>query len=157
MIIDNKIEKTLQGPSIFLGITFLVIGIVLLVTSNWIFGSISLVIALFLFFSYSGINIDTEKKAIKPYNKFFGIFKTGKWEPLEKYIGLTLVPMKKIYSVYSRSNRNNVSEEKEFRIYLVNKAKKPSIPIKKCRTHEKAQNCIDEFSIWLKMPVYSIK
>ena len=132
-------------------------GILLLVASNWIFGSISIIIACFLFFSYSGIDIDTDKKAIKPYNKYFGVIKTGKWKSLENYVGLTLVPMKKIYSVYSRSNQNNISEEKEFRIYLVNKAKKPALPLKKCRSLENAQNSIDEFSIWLRMPVYTIK
>ncbi len=156
MIIDNKLDKTLNGPSIFLGITFMIIGIILLVVENWILGTLGIIIALFLLFSYSGINIDTKKRAIRPYNKFFGIIKTGKWESLEKYIGLTLVPMNKIYSVYSRSNRKSLSVEKEYRIYLVNKAKKPTLPLKKCRTMEKAQNCMDEFSIWLKMPVYSI-
>jgi len=88
---------------------------------------------------------------------YFGIFKTGKWESLEKYIGLTLIPMKRVYAIYSRSNRRNESVEKEYRIYLVNKAKKPILPLKRCKSFEKAQNSIDEFSIWLKMPVYSIK
>ncbi len=156
MIIDNKLDKTLNGPSIFLGISFLVIGIILLVVENWILGSIGILIALFLLFSYSGINIDTKNRTIRPYNKFFGIIKTGKWESLEKYIGLTLVPMNRIYSIYSRSNRRNLSVEKEYRVYLVNKAKKPALPLKKCRTMKKAQNCMDEFSIWLKMPVYTI-
>lgn len=157
MIIDNKIQKTLDGPSIFLGITFLVIGIVLLVAANWALGSVSVIISLFLLLSYSGIDIDTEQQKIRPYNMFFGFFKSGKWESLEKYIGLTLIPMRRVYSVYSRSNQQNVSTEKDFRIYLVNKAKKPSIPVKKCRTPEKAQNCIDELSIWLKLPVYTVK
>ena len=157
MIIDNKIQKTLDGPSIFMGITFLFMGIVLLAVANWFLGGLSIIIALFLFFSYSGIDIDTGKRMIRPYNILFGIIKTGKWESIDKYIGLTLVPMKRIYSVYSRSNRKNISSENDFRIYLVNKAKKPAIPIKKCQTLEKAQNCIDEFSIWLKLPVYSIK
>ena len=157
MIIDNKIDKTIDGPSIFLGITFLVMGIVLLLTSNWIFGIISSLIAFFLFFSYSGINIDTEKRTIKQYNNIFGIYKSGKWESLENYIGLTMVPMRKIYTVFSRSNRSNVSYEREFRIYLVNKRKKPAIPLKKCKTLDRAQNCMDEFAIWLKLPVYTAR
>lgn len=157
MIINNKIDKTLEGPSIFLGITFVIMGIILLMAANWIFGSLSIIISFFLFFSYSGISIDTEKHLIRSYNMYFGIFKTGKWESLEKYIGLTLIPMKRVYAIYSRSNRRNESVEKEYRIYLVNKAKKPILPLKRCKSFEKAQNSIDEFSIWLKMPVYSIK
>ncbi len=157
MIIDNKIERTLSGPSIFLGITFLVMGVVLFIAANWFLGASSFVIALFLFLSYNGIIIDTEKRLVKQYNNFFGVIKTGKRESLDKYIGLTLVPMNKIYSLYSRSNRRIDSVEKDFRIYLVDKAKKPALPLKKCPTFEKAQSCIDEFSIWLKMPVYTVK
>lgn len=132
-------------------------GIALLVAANWFLGAFSLLLSLFLLTSYSGINIDTTKRMIRPYNIFFGFIKTGKWESIDKYIGLTLIPMRRVYAVYSRSNQQNISTEKDFRIYLVNKAKKPSIPIKKCRTPEKAQNCIDELSIWLKLPVYTVK
>jgi hypothetical protein len=39
----------------------------------------------------------------------------------------------------------------------VNKARKPAIAIKTCPTREEAQNSIDEFSIWLKVPVFSVK
>ena len=87
----------------------------------------------------------------------FGLFKRGKWESLEKYRGLTLVPMQKVYSTYSRSNRKNSSTKSDFRVYLVNKAKKPAFPLKSCKSMEAAQNGMDEFSIWLKMPVFSVK
>lgn len=157
MIIDNKLDKTLSGPSVLMGFTFLILGIVLLVVKNWWLGAIGIVLAFFLLLSYSGINIDTTGRRIKPYFKAFGIFKTGKWESLKNYIGLILVPINLIYPVYSRSNRRTVSISSEFRVYLVNKAGKPSIPIKKCRTRQKAQRSIDEFSIWLKLPVYTIK
>lgn len=65
--------------------------------------------------------------------------------------------MKKVQSTFSRSNRQVSSTEKYFMIYLVNKTNKPSVPIKKCKTLETAQNSLDEFSIWLKMPVFSVK
>lgn len=132
-------------------------GVVLLVVKNWFLGTVSLLIAFFLLLSYSGIIIDTEKHKIKPYNNLFGLIKTGKWESVDHYIGLTLVPMNRIYTIYSRSNRMSESKNTDFRIYLVNKAKKPAIPIKKCKSYEKAHNSIDEFSIWLKLPVYSVK
>ena len=87
----------------------------------------------------------------------FGLFKRGKWLPLEKFKGLTLVPMKKVTSVYSRSNQQNTSVKNDFRVYLINNAKKPAYPLKSCKTREDAQNSMDEFAIWLKLPVYSIK
>lgn len=157
MIINNKIEKTLEGPTIFFGITFLTIGISMLIVSMWVLGVAGILISLFLFFSFSGILIDTEKKTIKPYNCWFGIIKTGTWKSLEKYVGLTLVPMNKIYSMYSRSNRQNVSVERDYRIYLIDKSKRPSLALKRCKNKEKAQNSLDEFAIWLKLPVFSVK
>ncbi|MCK5730645.1 MAG: hypothetical protein KAH68_06200, partial [Draconibacterium sp.] len=107
--------------------------------------------------SYSGVEIDTKKHLIKSYNKYFGLLKAGKWKSINNYLGVTLVPMKKVNTIYSRSNRINSSTKKEFQIHLVNKAKKPALAIKKCKTEESAQSSLDEFSVWLKMPVFSIK
>jgi hypothetical protein len=157
MIIDNKIEKTFSGPLLIMGITFLLVSAVLILNQRWIFGTMSFIVACFILFTYSGIVIDTDKRMIKPYYMVFGLLKRGKWETLEKYRGLTLVPMKKVYSVYSRSNRLNNSAKSDFRVYLVNRAKKPAFPLKACKTFDSAQDSMDEFSIWLKLPVYSVK
>jgi hypothetical protein len=157
MKIDNKIQQTFNGPLIFMGITFMAIAIILVISNQWILGILSFVIACFLLFTYSGIEIDTEKRQLKPYYMLFGLFKKGKWQSLEKYVGLTLVPMRKVYSVFSRSNKISNSETDDFRVYLINKSKKPALPLKSCKIREDAQNSMDEFSIWLKMPVYSVK
>jgi len=157
MNIDNKIQQTFNGPIVIMGITFIVIAFVLVFSRLWFLGIPSFIIACFLLFTFSGMEIDTEKRMIKPYYMLFGLVKNGKWQSLEKYIGLTLVPMRKVYSVYSRSNRKNFSESDDFRVYLVNKIKKPALPLKSCKTREAAQDSMDEFSIWLKMPVYSVR
>jgi len=157
MNIDNKIQQTFNGPLIFMEITFVGTALILVFGRLWYLGVLSFVIACFLLFTFSGIEIDTEKRMIKPYYMLFGLFRNGKWQSLEKYIGLTLVPMRKVYSVFSRSNRRNNSEMDDYRVYLVNRSKKPALPLKSCKTREAAQNSMDEFSIWLKMPVYSVK
>jgi hypothetical protein len=157
MKIDNKIQQTFNGPLIFMGITFAVMAIALVFNHLWYLGILSFIIACFLLFTFSGMEIDVERRMIKPYYMLFGLFKNGKWQSLEKYVGLTLVPMRKVYSVFSRSNRQNDSEMDDFRVYLVNRLKKPALPLKSCKTREAAQNSMDEFSIWLKMPVYSVK
>lgn len=157
MIINNKIEKTFSGPLVIMGITFMVLAGGLIPTYHWFFGVASFVVACFILFTFSGIEIDTEKRIIKPYYMVFGFWKRGKWESLEKYKGLTLVPMQKVYTTFSRSNRVNSSVKSDFRVYLVNKAKKPAFALKCCKSREAAQNSMDEFSIWLKMPVYSVK
>jgi len=157
MKIDNKIQQTFNGPLIFMGITFLINALLLVFSRMWYLGIPSFIIACFLLFTFSGIEIDTERRIIKPYYMLFGLFKNGKWQSLEKYIGLTLVPMRKVYSVFSRSNRRNDSEMDEYRVYLVNRSKKPALPLKSCKTRDAAQDSMDEFSIWLKIPVYSVK
>ena len=157
MNIDNKIQQTFNGPLIFLGITFVINALLMVFSSMWYLGIPSFIIACFLLFTFSGIEIDVERRMIKPYYMLFGLFKNGKWQSLEKYVGLTLVPMRKVYSVFSRSNRKNDSEMDEYRVYLVNRSKKPALPLKSCKTRDAAQDSMDEFSIWLKMPVYSVK
>ncbi len=157
MIIDNKIEKTFSGPLVVLGITFLIIAVALVITHHYIFGVLSFIVAGFILFTYSGTEIEVEKRMIKPYYMVFGFLKRGRWETLENYRGLTLVPMQKVFSTYSRSNRINSNVKNDFRVYLVNQAKKPAFPIKSCKTRDEAQNSMDEFAIWLRLPVYSIR
>lgn len=157
MNIDNKIQQTFNGPLFFMGITFMTVAVILVIGKLWILGILSFIIASFLLFTFSGMEIDTEKRMIKPYYMLFGLVKNGKWQSLEKYVGLTLVPMRKVYSVFSRPNRVNNSEMDDFRVYLVHRSKKPALPLKSCKTREAAQDSMDEFSIWLKIPVYSVK
>jgi hypothetical protein len=157
LIIDNKIEKTLSGPSIFMGLTFLFLGLMFVINGDWMLGIAFLLVACFLVFTFSGIEIDTKKRKIKPYYKVFGLIKRGKWLPLSKYKGITLVPMKKVQTTFSLSNRQNSTTDRYFQIYLINKANKPELPIKKCKILEDAQNSLDEFSIWLRMPVFSVR
>lgn len=76
---------------------------------------------------------------------------------MNSYIGLTIVPMRKINTIASRANLTNTTVKKDYRIYLVNKAKRPAFAIKICKNREQARDSIDEFSIWLNLPVYSVK
>lgn len=156
VLINNKTSRFLNGHFIFFGILFLVPGIYGLIELQWIIFAPNLFISWFLFATHSGTEIDTEKRKFREYNRWFGIFKTGKWQTFDIYLGVTLVSLNKVYRIYSQSNRGNSSTQKEFWIYFVDKAKKPAIPLKKCKNHEQAQTSMDELAIWLKMPVYSV-
>lgn len=157
MKIDNKITAFLTGPYIFFGLTFIPL-LFFAITNRQTIGTVlSIIILWYLFGTYSGLEIDTEKRSFRSYNKHFGVFKSGSWRSLNPYVGLTLVPMKNVQRMYSRSNRVNTSEKQEFRIYLVNQDKKPEVEIKRCSSLEAGLQSIDEFSVWLKMPVYSVK
>ncbi len=156
MQIENKIDNLLPSPIVFVGYVFLATGL-LVAVMNLILGISIVIIAAFFTFSYSGVEIDTSTRQIKQYNKIFGIVKSGKWKSFDSFLGLTLIPMRNVSTIASRANLTTSAVNYDYRIYLVNKARRPAFAIKKCKTREQAQNSIDEFSIWLKLPVYSIK
>ncbi len=157
MKINNKISPFLTGPYIYFGVLFIVGGVLGLVNKQWGFSSFNILVAAYLFATFSGVEIDTQTREFRAYNKHFGLFKTGRWRSIDNYVGLTLIPMKNVIKMYSRSNRVNTSEKQEYRVYLVNKAKKPAIEIKKCKSPETGQNSLDELAIWLHLPVFSVK
>jgi hypothetical protein len=156
MQINNKITRFLNGPYLFAGFIFLIPGLYALTQQQWLLAFFELFVAWFLFGTYSGVEIDTEKRTFREYNCWFGVIKTGQWKSIDNYLGLTLVSMNKVYKIYSRSNRVNSSANKEYRIHLVNKAKRPSVVLNKCKTHELAQRNMDELAIWLKLTVFSV-
>lgn len=162
MLVNNKIEKTFEGPPTLAGYLFLITGLFLISLNgyslvNILIGGGITVASCFVIFSWSGVKIDTAKRLIKQYNKLFGIIEIGDWQSLDAFNGITLVPFKRVERMASWSNRTNSVTKKDYRVFLINKAKKPALAIKTCKTREQAQNSLDEFSIWLKMPVFSVK
>ncbi len=157
MIIDNKVENIFGRNALFAGVIFLFSGIGFVFLGAYITGVIVIIISVFVIFSYSGVMIDTDNRKIKKYDKLFGFFKTGKWIRLSHFRGLTSIPFIKTESIVSWSNRRTSNKETYFRIFLVNKALKPDMLIKRCDTKEGAQRSIDELSIWLHLPVYSVR
>lgn len=156
MIIDNKTESAFGKSAVFAAIIFLLTGTVILIAGAFIIGAIVFLLAGFVAFTYSGVELNTELRQVKQYNKLFGIIKTGKWKSFEPYIGVTLIPITTVESISSWSNRISSIKTTDYRIYFVDEAKKPAFVIKRCKSREVARNSIDEFSLWLKLPVYSI-
>ncbi len=157
MVVNNKLEYILSGAKVFVGYLFIFTGAIIAFLGQIMFGLSVSTLALFFITTFSGVEIDTTNKKIKQYNKLFGIIKTGRWQSLDFFIGLTLIPVRKINTIASRANITNSVVQKDYRIYLVNKNCKPAFPIKICKNMEQAQNSIDELSIWMKLPVYSRK
>ena len=124
---------------------------------EWIFGLLILLLTAFAVFSYSGVEVDTEKKMLRQYNSLFGLVKTGKWKSAQSYLGVTLIPFSQKESIASWSNQTNTTKKTDYRIFMVNKARKHAFAIKCCKTPDEARDSLDEFSIWLKLPVFSVK
>jgi hypothetical protein len=158
--INNSLGKTFGGPPLFAAYLFLGTGIIVVPFDNFSplavgLGVVFVLASAFVIFTLSGVEIDTETGLVKQYNKIFGLIKTGKWQSLDAFIGVTLIHMKKIYRIASRANLTTSTTEKDYRIFLVNKNRRPAFAIKKCKTPDQAQKSLDEFSIWLKCPVFT--
>ncbi len=157
MKIDNKIGNGFGRAPVFAGGLFFLVGFVLMLSKAFLPGFLTFLASSFVLFSSSGVEIDTEKGRIRQYNKLFGLVKTGHWKTIHSYLGVTVVPFTRTESMASWSNRTNFLRETDYRIYMVNKARKPAFAIKKCKTPQEARDSLDEFSIWLKLPVFSAK
>ena len=162
MKIDNSLGKTFEGPPRYAAFLFLFTGVAVILMQNFdplaLALGLSLIVgAIFVITTTEGVEIETAKQMVKQYTKFFGFLKAGKWKNLDAYIGVTLIQMTNKYTVASRANLTTSSTETDYRIYLVNQAKKPAFAIKKCKTEIEGQNSLDEFSLWLKRPVFSPK
>ncbi len=155
--IDNKIEKIFGNNAVFAGSVFLLAGIGFIFFSAFIAGILLIIISGFTIFSYTGVEIDSKKRQVRRYDKLFGIIKTGRWRSLDSFRGVTFIPFVKTEGMASWSNRRTSIRRSDYRIYLVNKALKPAFAIKRCKNMDEALNSLDEFSLWLKLPVYSIK
>lgn len=157
MKIDNKIENAFGRTAIFVGGLFLIASAAFIYFQAYFTGIIVQIISLLVIFSYSGVDIDTDKKQLRQYNKLFGLFKIGPWKSINKYRGVTLIPFVKSELMVSWSNRTTTLRTREYRIFLVNKANKPAFAIKCCRNIDEAKDSLDEFSIWLKLPVFTTR
>jgi hypothetical protein len=154
MIINNKLDRSFGKFAVFAGLIIFISGCL---TITYIWPVFFILVSSFIIFTRAGTQIDTEKRQVRLYQNLFGIYKTGKWKSMDSYKGLILIPIKRYFSMASMSNRNTTVEEHDYRIFLVNKFNKPELAIKKCKTLDDAQDRIDELSLWLKLPVYTIK
>jgi len=157
LIIDNNTERAFGKTAVFAGVIFLLTGIVILLAGAFIIGAVVFLIATFVAFTYSGVELNTESREVKQYNKLFGLIKTGKWKSFDSYIGITLIPFTTVEVMSSWSNRISSTKTTDYRIFFVDKARKPAFVIKRCKSIQNARNSLDEFSIWLKLPVYSVR
>ena len=157
MLINNKISRTTYGPYLFFGYTAIVVGAGAAYNGSWILAIIAVIITWFILASYSGIEINTNNQQFREFNMWFGILKTGKWKPIDGFIGITLVSMHEVSRIFSLTSKSKYVDNRNFRIYLVNQSKRPEIVIQKFKNKEDAQRRLDEFSIWLHLPVYSVK
>ena len=157
MIIENKLKQNFDGFMVFTRFTFIGISILLIINQKWLTAGFFLFFALLLFFTVSGTAIDLSNRRVKSFYLIFGLIKTGRWQPVENYHSLTIIPVLKGNSVTNLFGKAQLNDADEYQIMLISKTKNEALPLKSCNTLDSARASIDEFSNWLKMPVYSVK
>ncbi|MFZ5430092.1 MAG: hypothetical protein ACOZDD_07660 [Bacteroidota bacterium] len=143
MIITNRLDKTFGPQLAFSGWIFLAVGLLFILD---IMGMVLLILGFFLATSTDGVLIDLSRRRVKRFSGPLGYPLFGRWENLDNYAGLTALPMTRKFVSWSRSNRQNVSETSDIRIFLVGKDRKPAFPVKKCDSMEVAVKEMDKLA-----------
>ena len=151
MKINNKIDKIFGPSGVFAGYVLIVIGGI---SSFYYPGAlILLIIGVYTAFTSTGTTIDTDKKKVKHYISHFGLFRSGKWLPLESFSAIKIAKSNLSYTTFSRSNRRTGIKKTGYRISLVTDNKKSGIPIMHSNQLPEAKRKAEELSQLLGLAV----
>ncbi len=130
MIISNKLDQSFGPVGSFAGKVVFVAGVV----SIYYFSLYSLILILigaFVGFSYSGAEIDFDRKRVRFFNNLFGIIKTGKWMNVKPDMKIGIRKSTKTWRSYSGGNRTLDIESQDYRLILYDSSGKMVMPVKK--------------------------
>jgi hypothetical protein len=147
MRINNKLDHLFGSSGTFAGYTILAVGVLTLVSSIGFEGSIILiVIGAFVALTQTGTLIDTKTKKVQMYTRLFGLFRMGSWYPLDTFSSLTITKSVKRQRTYSRSNRQLITSQKDYRVTLIGKDPTFKLPVKKTKTLDDAKAELETLS-----------
>lgn len=152
MIIKNKLDKTFGSQMAFSGWVFFVFGAIFIFD---VMGIILVIIGFILATTVDGVCIDPRNRRIKRFSGPLGFPIIGRWENLDDYLGMTVIPWKRKLTTWSRSNRQNNVTEEDFRIFLVGHDGKPVFAIKICKTRHQAILKMAELAEMLRLMVWT--
>lgn len=150
MVIDNKLDKAFSPSGVFAGYILLIVGVVSILTGV---GLIVALIGAFTAFTYTGVQINTDKNVYRTYSSLVGGIKVGHWKKLSGFTQITVSKSKKKYTTFSRSNRSIETNQIDYRVTLVNPSKNNRVEIKKCGTLDEAYVYAEGLSARLDIPV----
>lgn len=152
MIIRNRLDKSFGPMPAFAGIVLSVAGILMICHLT----GISLLVAgALLATATDETTIDTDRKRIRSGTRLLWMFTLGKWQEISEFTGVTLIPVCRKYSVNSRSNQQQTSGEKDYRIYILDKLHKPAFALEKFAGRSEALEEMDRLAQILQLPVFS--
>ena len=97
------------------------------------------ILGAFVAFTHANTYIDSARKKVRFANMLFGIIPYGRWVDVTPNMHIGIKKSHRMYTTYSRSNRQLDIERVEFRIILYNEYNTPIVPLAKFSTQELAQ------------------
>jgi len=153
MVERNKLGKAFGPYAAFAGILLFIAGMFAFRSPV---GILLLLAGIFLATATDETHIDVARRRIRPATVILGFIPLGTWQSAGDFKGLTLIPVYRRFSVYSLSNKQKISEERDFRIFILDKKNKQLFALKKCREKEEAREAMDRLSLSLQLPVFTI-
>ena len=136
----------------FSGWIFMVVGALFFLD---IMGVVLLVVGFFLATTSDGVSIDVGARRVRKFSGPFGLPMVGRWESLDNYAGLTVIPIQQKFTTWSRSNRQSTIERSDYRVFLVGLDRKPAFALKKNDSNEQAVIVMDKLALALRMTVWA--
>ena len=150
MVVDNKLDKAFGPSGVFAGYILLIVGVVSILSGV---GLIVALIGAFTAFTYSGVQINTDKKVYRSYSSLFGALKVGQWKKLSGFTQITVLKSKKKYTTFSRSNRSIETSQIDYRVNLVAPNRNDRVAVKKCSSLDEAYVYAEGLGAQLDIPV----
>lgn len=153
MVIDNKLDKAFGPSGVFAGYALLIVGAVSFLTGV---GLILALIGAFMAFTFSGVQIDSEKMIYRTYTSVFGGIKMGQWKKLSGFTQITVLKSKRKYTTFSRSNRTIHTNQIDYRVSLVNPSRGDRLEVKKSNSMDDAYMYAEGLSSQLDIPLVKL-
>jgi len=124
MVERNKLGKAFGPYAAFAGILLFIAGMFAFRSPV---GILLLLAGIFLATATDETHIDVARRRIRPATVILGFIPLGTWQSAGDFKGLTLIPVYRRFSVYSLSNKQKISEERDFRIFILDKKKQTAV------------------------------
>ncbi|HOY50301.1 MAG: hypothetical protein KA780_03635 [Prolixibacteraceae bacterium] len=151
-MISYNTGRTFPPTVVFAGTLILLAG---LLSVTRVTGILMVLTGAFLLFSTDKVRIHPGTGKISSGTSLFGIISTGKQRNLKAFRGLAVVPYSICTTTHSLSNRSNSVQEREFRVYLVERIPEQALLVRKFLLAEEAFAFARQLSSILEIPLVS--
>ena len=138
------------GFKILVGGLFLIIG---LLTINYFFGYLLILISTIAIFYKSGIEFDFDNKRVRKFQKYYG-YTIGKWTGLDKYKRISIKKSRRGFLQYGgRTNASIKTLNTYYLVYLISSQAADRILLYNSKIRPDSEEFAKQWSEKLKVPV----